>query len=126
MSNQFKKQEFKSIKLFKLKFPNLSLQERSILKEWSKLMGYQCILDDTAKKYLVINNALNRIAYIQKVKGQIRLVFNNRFEDITGQLIMTKTLKMLTPCDANDKILKFVLGSDELEYKCIKQLTSMA
>jgi len=117
--NHFMKQDFKKIKFFKLKFPKLSNEEHELINIWCDIMGY-VFEYDTEKGKAIISNPNNpertKIAYLQKKHNHFRLVFNNRFEDISGVLAITRVLKLLTPANANKNLIKFVLSSEELEY----------
>lgn len=73
---------------FKLDFPELSLREEEFIRKFAKQNGYQCIIDRVEHKAIMRNTKNNKVAYIQKVHGDIRLVFNNRFESLGYLAIM--------------------------------------
>ena len=122
--NKVKKENVNKVEFFRLKFPKFNKTEVQLLQEWADLMKYKLEYNPSGKKALVINEnnpERSKIAYLQKRKGRIRLVFNNRFEDITDTLMITKMINRLTPIDAHKTLLKFVLSSTELEYAKSKQ-----
>lgn len=71
-----------------MRFPNLSQREEQLIRKWSNRHGYQCTIDKNVNKAIVRNPINNKIAYIQKEYGELRLVFNNRFESLTMLIAM--------------------------------------
>ncbi|CAK0758574.1 hypothetical protein CCP3SC1AL1_2530006 [Gammaproteobacteria bacterium] len=105
-----------TVNYIKLTIPELTEQDKILLKHYCSKLGYKSILNNKQRKF-IIENKNGKYGYIQKSKkdNNIYYVFRNRFENITNHYKMLNTLLNINNNPINNNVLRVCCGILDFE-----------